>query len=446
MPEASTLRRQLREIHQRYKVAAAASDWETAYRCATELLAADPKPDYPLSLVATTAMRAERFEEARRCYLRLVELDPDCGSTYDGLAELHGRRAEAAQTAASPSNLQGRPVREPLASPDAAEEKRLAATYGLRALQCHDAEVTAASLWDIPVGSPPRLSDDKARNVIAYTLFGDSPRYCETAFINAGALKTLFPNWTMRVYCDRTVPLEVRKRLKARGAQLLICEGSDWQGIDPLMWRFAVMADPSADRWLIRDADSLVSRREAAAVNAWLASGRWFHAMRDYYTHTELLLAGMIGGCGGVFDGKLMAEARAYVTRHKHEKRVVDQHFLRHVVWSTVKQSLMTHDSWFGFFDAQPFPVGPDENLGPDFHVGCDQKSVVRGTGSALPDGATLSWSITNEAGRRVCAYTATVTGGTWTTVLPNFYADKLRAGQWKISLEEKATGTRGPS
>ena len=34
-----------------------------------------------------------------------------------------------------------------------------------------------------------------------------------------------------------------------------------------------------------------------------LASSCWFHAMRDWYTHTDLLLAGMWGGVGNVLPG-----------------------------------------------------------------------------------------------------------------------------------------------
>ncbi|TCJ18945.1 tetratricopeptide repeat protein [Parasulfuritortus cantonensis] len=414
-------RRQLREIHRQYRAAAAENDWPAAYRHAFELLALDPSPDYPLALVGCAAMRSGRFDVAERSFQRLVERQPNDGNTYDGLAELYGRRTEAALKAGAPS--------------DAAEARRRAAEYGHRALQLHDAEVTAAPLWQVPAGPPPGLAADKTGNVVAYTLFGAKPLYCETAFINARALAFLLPGWTMRVYCDRSVPEDVRQRLAARGAQVVLCEGPAWDGVDPLMRRFAVMADPTVTRWLVRDADSLISRREAAAVADWLASGRWFHVMRDAYTHTELLLAGLIGGCGGVFDGRLMAESRDFPARHQYERRLVDQHFLRQVVWPTFKQSLLSHDSWFGFGDARPFPVAPDANLGPDFHVGCAQSTLVSGAGSNLADGASLAWAIADERGRTVCSYRVTVTGGSWKTVLPKLYADNVRAGKWRIVL-----------
>ncbi len=36
-----------------------------------------------------------------------------------------------------------------------------------------------------------------------------------------------------------------------------------------MIWRFAPMADPLVDEWHSRDLDSVISDREAAAVNDW---------------------------------------------------------------------------------------------------------------------------------------------------------------------------------
>ena len=70
----------------------------------------------------------------------------------------------------------------------------------------------------------------------------------------------------------------------------------DQHALSGLMWRFLVLDDHEVDRFLIRDADSLISKREVAAIEAWQQSDKRFHLMRDYFSHTELLLAGMWGG------------------------------------------------------------------------------------------------------------------------------------------------------
>ena len=42
-----------------------------------------------------------------------------------------------------------------------------------------------------------------------------------------------------------------------------------------------------------RDADSLISSREAQWVQLWLESPQPFHVFRDWYSHLDLMLAGM---------------------------------------------------------------------------------------------------------------------------------------------------------
>ena len=52
------------------------------------------------------------------------------------------------------------------------------------------------------------------------------------------------------------------------------------------VWRFAPMADPLVSEFHSRDLDSIVSQREVAAVNEWLADKtKTFHIMRDHRQH-----------------------------------------------------------------------------------------------------------------------------------------------------------------
>ena len=47
--------------------------------------------------------------------------------------------------------------------------------------------------------------------------------------------------------------------------------------------------------YLCRDLDSRFSKREAAAVEEWLQSGRAIHSMRDHPAHTTPLLGAAWG-------------------------------------------------------------------------------------------------------------------------------------------------------
>ena len=60
----------------------------------------------------------------------------------------------------------------------------------------------------------------------------------------------------------------------------------------PRLWRFLPVLDPNVAVMLSRDADSLVSEREADAVNEWIKSGTSLHVMRDHGLHCISMLAG----------------------------------------------------------------------------------------------------------------------------------------------------------
>ncbi len=406
----------LAALNRNYLACLSQGDWASAYAVAQQALTAMPGHPQILGDVALCQMRLGQLDAAEASYARALTAMPEEANYYDGLAELHGLRTETI-------------ARGEIAGVDATQAREAARTCGLRALALKDARHTQPVIWPLPRVAPCTGT----LQVIAYTLFGANPRYGETMVLNVQAAQALFPQWVVRIYGDASVPQALRERLMAAGAQWVDCGGDDWQGIHPLMWRFAVMEDPSVSRWLLRDADSLLSTREQAAVEAWLRSGKCFHTMRDYYTHTELLLAGMMGGIGGVLHG-LMDRMRAFAAAHAQEMRVVDQHFLRHEVWPTVRQSLLTHDSWFGFLNAQPFPTHAPHGLGDNFHVGCNLASAAVGTDTSnLPDGTQVHWRLLDENGAEVCTYAATVTKGAWRAQLPMPYIQRLREGQWRV-------------
>jgi len=128
-----------------------------------------------------------------------------------------------------------------------------------------------------------------------------------------------------------------------------------------------VADDARVKRYLVRDADSLLTGRERVAVDAWMASGKPFHALRDWYSHTDLLLAGLWDGTGGLLTG-MRERINAFLAANSIIDRKIDQVFLAEVVWPSIRDATLTHDDYFGCFDAQPFP--PFGMLPPGHHVG----------------------------------------------------------------------------
>lgn len=222
---------------------------------------------------------------------------------------------------------------------------------------------------EIPQGLPlPFNPLAPTENVIAYCLWGGDHRYLVPLLENARMLPHLFPGWTIRLYHDTTVPRDYLSQLTNSGVQLL------QKTLPPntpehrkLLWRFDVIADPTVRRFLIRDADSLLSVKERVAVDAWLQSRYHFHAMRDWYSHTDLLLAGMWGGVGNILP-PTEALMRTY-TAWRVENNHVDQDVLSETVWPTIRHNCLIHDSIFtGCLGSVPFP--PFGASPPGYHIG----------------------------------------------------------------------------
>jgi hypothetical protein len=141
---------------------------------------------------------------------------------------------------------------------------------------------------------------------------------------------------------------------------------------EKLCWRFQVANDARAGYFLVRDADAVIDPREAQAVEAWLHSDKWFHAIRDWWTHTDVILAGLWGGVAGVLPS--MSALLARYRSQNVETPNVDQWFLRDRVWAFVRQSCLVHDRCFRPHGTEPLPAPAESD---DRHIGQDE-SVAR--------------------------------------------------------------------
>ena len=196
-------------------------------------------------------------------------------------------------------------------------------------------------------GTPPlnlRKRPGKKRQIIAFTLFGSKPRYLRGALQNVLAARDLYPGWTCRFYVDDSVDAEV------------IREDSGSRDLRHLLTRrFEVADDPKVGRFMVRDCDSVVNPREAAAVAEWIESGLPFHVMRDWWTHTDPMLAGLWGGIAGVFPD--MTGRLAGFIGDKPLSTNWDQYFLRDQVWPAIRDHVVVHDRCYATHAARPFPT-----------------------------------------------------------------------------------------
>ncbi len=262
---------------------------------------------------------------------------------------------------------------------------------------------------------PPFRTDAPERNVIAFSLWGGNFRYLDTAVRNAELASALYPEWRCRFYVDKTVPDFIRGQLLANGADMVMMDRSTlYSG---LFWRFLAANDTGIDRFLCRDADSLINLRERAAVMEWVQSNRAFHVMRDDHAHTDPILAGMWGGVANILP-TLDTLWRPYI-ESAHRSSHCDQKFLREIVWPLIREQVLIHDRVFRVFNAKPFPAGTDR--AGSWHVG---ENHVMGAGQ--PIGQLRAGNGCEVARRKRFIFTIT-TGRSGTTFLTECFRLNLQ-------------------
>jgi hypothetical protein len=297
-------------------------------------------PDHQDLLInhAVFLTRDKKYEAALALWHDFLTRQPDNPFAFDGLCVCYhglGRDAEAAAA-------------------------------GTRSLMLKDQrQAGRPPNWTLPPGSAAAFADSPDKtNVVSVSLWGSGQRYLRGALDNALSLPRVYPGWVMRVYLDETVPPAFRQDLADLGADIRL-EPPNQSNRQRLAWRFKVADDPSVGRFLVRDTDSVINDREQRAVAAWIASDHWFHVMRDWWTHTDLILAGMWGGIAGILPS-LTAMLATY-RPPTMETPNIDQCFLRDRVWPYVRQSCLVHDRCFSPTGARPWP-GPAPD--GDAHVG----------------------------------------------------------------------------
>jgi hypothetical protein len=316
-------------------------DVRAALRAMDRLLVRFPVTAERLKNRAVLRGRLGRHEEAVADLEAALRLAPEFPEIHDGLCAAHYRLGHL-------------------------DEARKAGTRSL------SLKLAAAASHGDGDRAPPPPPNERGKDVIAFSLWGASPRYLRGTLRNALLVPDLYPGWSMRVYHDASVPAPFLEVLARLGVDCQSMDGSVETG-RKLMWRFLVAGDPSVRRFLVRDADSVVSPREVRAVTEWIASGRPFHAMRDWWTHTDIVLAGLWGGVAGVLPR--MDEAIASYAPSKLTANI-DQLFLREAVWPVIATHTLAHDRFFTPPGATSFPetAHPD----PTFHVGQDEFAVRR--------------------------------------------------------------------
>ena len=101
------------------------------------------------------------------------------------------------------------------------------------------------------------------KNLIAYSLYGNQPRYIVGAIKNAIIAQRIAPDFTLRFYVGESVSDWAFSTLQLF-PNVQIVEMMGAEDARAMFWRFYALADLDYDYILIRDADARLNLRELA--------------------------------------------------------------------------------------------------------------------------------------------------------------------------------------
>ncbi len=204
--------------------------------------------------------------------------------------------------------------------------------------------------WQIPNVTEEQKNKKK---VIAFSLWGNQKRYIFGTLRNLLLAPDIYPDWELWFYVDESVSAGFLEIIEQLGGKVIIQPNNQPQH-EKLCWRFNIANEENVGYFLVRDADSVFSVRESLAVDEWLKSGKCFHIIRDWWTHTDLILAGLWGGIAGS-----LPPIKTLVESYQSGKVTtpnIDQWFLRDCLWRYIKTDCLIHDRCYNHLESLPVP------------------------------------------------------------------------------------------
>lgn len=394
------------------------AQYDKALNYALEAHKMVPHTVVPLDRAGVICLRAKKYEEAIKYAKKALNRDPEYINSLDILSEAYYALGDY-------------------------EKCREA---GLKALTLTEKQVDTNNPT-LPVINIKRRT--KRKNILSFSLYGNDTLYLESAVLNSELVHSLYPSWVCRFYVDDSVPSSVLERLSQNKAEIIMMDPDST--MPKTMWRFLAADDPKVNYILFRDADSVISRQEAKLVEEWVNSGQRFHTIRDYGSHTELILAGLWGMAAGSIPD-MSEKIEQFVQQGNLHSRFADQHFLRKVIWPYVRQDLYASDSLFGFGDNVHWF---ENNVKGIFHIGCREAiAPFSATNEGWKEEEWIEWVLYSRISaeidenltpisigeeREICRYRQQVKNGEITAYLPQRYLQGLKNSTSRIELKRVA-------
>lgn len=190
--------------------------------------------------------------------------------------------------------------------------------------------------------------------VISYCIWNQNPRYLIGLQRNLEMLGSIYPGWQAIVYVGFDISDEQLKIWSETSSVAVNFIKTDIADHRLMLYRFKAISEPGVTVMLSRDADSRLSKCEAACVQEWLESSLGTHIIRCHPHHSVPILGGLWGTKKDAIPGfeRLLANWPG-------EPRIqTDQEFLAQKVWPLVRYNNLTHDEFFNhIWGGKQYPI-----------------------------------------------------------------------------------------
>jgi len=175
---------------------------------------------------------------------------------------------------------------------------------------------------------------------VSVTIFGSMPKYVNGASRLIRSVQRNMPDWSTVCFIGASVPENAIFDLASLGARIIpVMETED---LTAMSWRFRMDQLENPEWVIFRDADSVVSLREADAVRSWVESGLDAHIIRDHPFHSSPMMGGLWGLRGRRAEW-FLHELRSYEFSPEYGS---DQAFLASRVYPKIVDSAVIHASF----------------------------------------------------------------------------------------------------
>jgi len=195
-------------------------------------------------------------------------------------------------------------------------------------------------------------------NIFCFCIYGTNAKYTQGLIENLKLIQILFPTFHTVIHYATDVPetyLTQYRSFPNTTLELITTE-------IPMMSR--ILCWKANHTYFMRDADSRVTIRDAACINAFLESKKQAHVIRDHYYHKTRIMGGTFGIRVPDWDIQAMWDTWKQPGLPLYG---TDEKFLQEVIYPRIKHDMLLHTNIVAYQDETPTLLPVEQTSDTDF-------------------------------------------------------------------------------